>query len=208
MGHQRRLGIYIGFDSPSILRYLEPLTGDMFLARFANCHFNETVFPPLGGEKVPIPEERREITWNVPSLSHLDPHTNQSEHEVQRIIRLQNIANQLPDAFTDTKKATKSYIPAVNTPAMIDIPEGKYYNTSKARQKRGRPVGAKDKNPRKKKTLVHIPDKCKVIEQMSTPEEIITDKFKVVKDTAPIVAYAPEDISDVISLNYMSIGKS
>ena len=26
MGTQRRLGIYVGFDSPSIIRYLEPLT--------------------------------------------------------------------------------------------------------------------------------------------------------------------------------------
>ena len=37
MGPQRRLGIYIGFDSPSIIRYLEPLTGDIFIARFADC---------------------------------------------------------------------------------------------------------------------------------------------------------------------------
>ena len=47
---QRRLGIYVGFNSPSIIRYLEPLTGDVF-TRFVDCHFNETVFPPLGGEK-------------------------------------------------------------------------------------------------------------------------------------------------------------
>lgn len=208
MGHQRRLGIYIGFDSPSIIRYLEPSTGDMFLARFADCHFNETVFPPLGGGKLPILEERREITWNVPSLSHLDPHTNQSEHEVQRIIHLQNIANQLPDAFTDTKKVIKSYIPAVNTPARIDIPEGQHDNTSKARLKRGRPVGAKDKNPRKKKTLVHIPEEQKTIKQMSAPEETITDQFKVDKNTAPVAAYAPEDIHYEISLNYMSTGES
>ena len=31
MGPQRRLGIYVGFDSPSIIRYLEPLTDDVFL---------------------------------------------------------------------------------------------------------------------------------------------------------------------------------
>ena len=24
---------------------------DVFIARFADCHFNESVFPPLGGEK-------------------------------------------------------------------------------------------------------------------------------------------------------------
>ena len=58
MGPQCKLGIYVGFDSPSIIRYLEPLTGDVFRAKFANCHFNETIFPPLGGEKS-ILEERR-----------------------------------------------------------------------------------------------------------------------------------------------------
>ena len=51
MGPQRRLRIYVGFDSPSIIRYLEPLTSDVFTARFADCHFNESVFPSLGGEK-------------------------------------------------------------------------------------------------------------------------------------------------------------
>ena len=48
MGPQRRMGIYVGYDSPSIIRYLEPLTGDLFTARFADCHFYETVFPSLG----------------------------------------------------------------------------------------------------------------------------------------------------------------
>ena len=63
LGPQRRLGIYVGYDSPSIIRYIEPLTGDTFTARFADCHFDETLFAPLGGGKnVPevrsVPEER------------------------------------------------------------------------------------------------------------------------------------------------------
>ena len=49
MRPQRRLVIYVGFDSPSIIRYLEPLTGDIFTARYVNCHFDESVFPSLGG---------------------------------------------------------------------------------------------------------------------------------------------------------------
>ena len=51
MGPQRRLGIYVGYESASIIRYLEPLTGDVFTARFADCRFNEAFFPALGGEK-------------------------------------------------------------------------------------------------------------------------------------------------------------
>ena len=62
-----------------------------------------------------MPKARREITWNVSMLSHLDPRTNQCELEVQRIIHLQGIANQLSDVFTDNKKIVKSYIPAANT---------------------------------------------------------------------------------------------
>ena len=57
MGPQHRLGIYFGFDFPSIIRYLEPLTGNVFKAHFEDCHFNETVFPPLGREKS-LPEAR------------------------------------------------------------------------------------------------------------------------------------------------------
>ena len=49
MGPQCRIEIYVGFDSPSIIKYLELMTGDVFRARFADCHFNETVFPQLGG---------------------------------------------------------------------------------------------------------------------------------------------------------------
>ena len=56
MGPQRRLKIYIGFNSLSIIRYLEPLIGDVFIARFADCHFNESIFLPLGGEKLVLEE--------------------------------------------------------------------------------------------------------------------------------------------------------
>ena len=53
---QRRLGIYVGFQYASIINYIEPFTGEVFTARFAYCHFDENLFPPLRGDK-PIPEE-------------------------------------------------------------------------------------------------------------------------------------------------------
>jgi hypothetical protein len=62
---------------------------------------------------------------------------------------LQRIANELPDAFTDTNRVTKSHIPAINAPARIDIT--KVSNESNVRRKRGRPLGSKDINPRKRK---------------------------------------------------------
>ena len=55
-------------------------------------------------------------------MSHLDPHTDQCEFEVQKITHLQNILNQLQDAFVDAKKVTKLHIAAANVPSRIDIP--------------------------------------------------------------------------------------
>ena len=51
MGPQRKLGIYVGYDSPSIVRYLEIQTGDVFKAQFADCHFDESKFLTLGGRE-------------------------------------------------------------------------------------------------------------------------------------------------------------
>ena len=70
------MGIYVGHDSPSIVRYLEPLTGDLFTTHFVDFHFDETVFPSLGGDKdVNVPVEHRELSWYIPTMSHLDPCT-------------------------------------------------------------------------------------------------------------------------------------
>ena len=56
LGPQCCLGIYVGFQSASIINYIEPLTREVFTARFEYCHFDENLFSPLGGDK-PIPEE-------------------------------------------------------------------------------------------------------------------------------------------------------
>jgi hypothetical protein len=44
----KKLGIYVGYHSPSIIKYLEPLTGDLFIVWYADCIFNEDHFPTLG----------------------------------------------------------------------------------------------------------------------------------------------------------------
>ena len=168
------MGIYVGFKTPSIIRYLEPLIGDVFTARFADYQFNEVVFPTLGEKEK---EKKSDISWNEPSLLHLDPYTKQCELEVQKIMHLQAIANQLPDAFTDTKRVTKSYIPAANAPARIEIPEikseDKDTHKSKTRQKCGRPVGSKDKNPRKRKRVDnHIDSEENIPEKIENKESL------------------------------------
>jgi len=170
MKPQRRLRIYIGFDSSSIIRYIESLTGNIFKVRFEECYFDENILTSLGREKS-LPEARQKVTWNNSTLSHFDHHTNQCELEVQRIIHLQSVANQLSDAFIETKKIVKSQIPAANTSAKIKVPIGQSINTtvneSKARLKRGRPIDAKDKIHRKRKTQGN---------EIGAPEEALPTK--------------------------------
>ena len=198
MGPQRRLGIYIGYDSPSIIRYLEPQTGDVFTARFADCHFNEKEFPTLGGDNKQV---GKEIKWSVPSLLHLDPPTKQSELEVRRIMHLQNIANQLPDAFADTKMVTKSHIPAANTPARIEIPQngGTAVDTreSGTRLKRGRPIGSKDKLPRKRK-------ECEKHDTPKITENILDEENCESNDN---IKHLESEGNHEISINYIHNGK-
>ena len=89
-------------------------------------------------------------------MTHLNPRTNQCELKVQRIIHLQNLANQLPNVFIDTKKVTKSHILTANTPAWIDVLVRQLTNESKIHLKRGRPVGSKDVTPRKRRTQENL----------------------------------------------------
>jgi hypothetical protein len=49
MGPHRKLGIYAGYQSPSIIKYLDPMTGDLFKAWYADSIFNEDHFLTLGG---------------------------------------------------------------------------------------------------------------------------------------------------------------
>jgi len=122
MGAQRKLGVYIGYESPSIIKYLEPSTGDLHTARFADCIFNEDHFPALGGGKYLSKDKCREINWETTGIHGMDPRTSETELEVQNILHLQRIANELPEAFTNTKEIIKSHIPAVNAPKRIEIP--------------------------------------------------------------------------------------
>ena len=160
------------------------------------------VFLPLGGEKS-VSEERQEITWNASTMSHFDSRTNQCELEVQRIIHLQNLANQLPDVFIDTKKMTKLHIPAANTPARIDVPEKKLANGSKIHLKRERPIGSKDITPQNRRTQMRIDTPKEVHDKQKALLEAY-DKQKAPEDVgeqeAPIEAYieqeTPEEVRD------------
>ncbi|XP_078177435.1 uncharacterized protein LOC144571914 [Carex rostrata] len=115
---------------------------------FSQLYLGETNIHTISGTREEKQKLDKQVSWNS-SLSYLDPRSGQCELEVQKIINMQRIANELPDAFTDTNRVTKSHIPAINAPARIDIT--KISNESNVRRKRGRPLGSKDVNPRKRK---------------------------------------------------------
>ena len=46
------------------------MTGDLFKARFADCHFDESVYPTLEGEHKSL---GKEIDWNSSSGSSNKP---------------------------------------------------------------------------------------------------------------------------------------
>ena len=98
-------------------------------------------------------------------MHHPDPHTAQCDKEVQRIAHLQKISSQFPDAFTDTTKVTKSYMPAANTLGRINMEANE---SSMTRLKRGRPLGSKDLIPRKRKIEGQ---QNPSLEENSTPKE-------------------------------------
>jgi hypothetical protein len=50
MDPHRKMGIYVGYHSLSIIKYLELITGDLFTTWYADCIFNEDHFPTLGRE--------------------------------------------------------------------------------------------------------------------------------------------------------------
>ena len=77
---------------------------------------------------------------------------------------MQNLANQLPYAFIDTKKVTKSHITATNAPVRIDVLEGHLANEYKICLKCGRPIGSKDLTPWKRRTQREIgaPEKANI----------------------------------------------
>jgi hypothetical protein len=121
MHPQRRMGVYVGFQSPSILKCLVPLTGDLFRVQFADCIFNEDHFPTLEADNKFI-NDGWEVDWDDKSILSSGPRTKETELQVQKIAELQQIASNLTDAFTNYKCVTKSLNLAVNTSCRVEVP--------------------------------------------------------------------------------------
>ena len=100
---------------------------------------------------------------------------------------MQNLANQLPEAFIYTKKVTKLHIPFANAPVRIDVPKGQLANEYKIRLKRGRHIGLKDITPQKRRTQRRIDTLEEVNDKQKAPIEAYDEKKK-----APEEVYGEE----------------
>ena len=117
ISHHRVEGIYVSFDSPSVIRYLTPETGVLHKARFQNCKFDETVFPLATVSKPNTPLE----FWAPETLTmNPDPKTALTDSELKKILDLKSLAKKLPDGFTNISQVTRNPLPGAS-PAPISI---------------------------------------------------------------------------------------
>lgn len=107
MGPQRAMGIYVGFQSPAIAKYLDPVNRNLLNTKFADCIFLEHSFPSLGGDAGKRERLQAELVFPTKTETHSypnifdDPPTNKRHEEIARIINLHRLALGQPDAFED-----------------------------------------------------------------------------------------------------------
>ena len=116
--------------------------------------------------------------------------------------------SRLPDAFIDSKKVTKSHIPAANILTRIEIPLGKLKysvaNEPKPQLKRGQPIGSKDTIPRKRKSVTfnapenHAPKEHTNVKGLN--DEIITPVEASIKQLSHEIVLVHNN--EEISVNY------
>ncbi|CAM6105430.1 unnamed protein product [Calypogeia fissa] len=157
MGPQRQKGIYIDFDSRSIIRFLEPITADVFKSRFQDCDFFEDAFPRLSTDNQQGTSTRiSDLQWQLALPISTDPRTREADEGVKRILHLHQIMQKLPDAFTDAAAVTRSHVEAANAPSRI-LPSSTPATEAAPKLKRGRPPGSKDQQPRQRRTSAVAP---------------------------------------------------
>ena len=108
LGPHRQEGIYVGFDSASIIRYIDPSNGALLKARFANCRFIETSFPAL-----PNPPNQPPLNFSAPETLTMNPDPPTSLHhtEVTKLLHLKSLAENIPDGFSSKPRIIRNPLP-------------------------------------------------------------------------------------------------
>jgi hypothetical protein len=116
---------------------------------------------------------------------------------------LQSLANQLPNAFTDPKSVTKSYITTSNAPIKVDVTVGQSHiaNESQSCLKCGMSVGSKDKNLQTRKGATKKDGPSEDVETLKESSDIIDISVPEETDYVPKIHENKE-----ISINYVTNG--
>ena len=120
IGTHRIEGIYVGFDSPSVIRYLSLPAGTLLRAQFQNSHFDETIFLVLPNNK-----DTGLLDFFAPQTftQNLDPCTALTEQEVRKLVSLKALADRLPDGFADAPCITQDLAPGAGLPSLCNVPQ-------------------------------------------------------------------------------------
>ena len=113
-------GIYVGFDSPSIIRYILPTTSILHKARFQNYQFDESKFPTIASSQ---PLATLDF-WALETFTmNPDPRTALANTEVKKLLDLQILAECLPNGFSDTPHITRNPLPSAKQPPIHTLPD-------------------------------------------------------------------------------------
>jgi hypothetical protein len=121
LGPRRILGIYIGFESPSIIRYLDPISGKPFTAKFSNCVFDENTFPKLQDSEKPFNPTNDTFTLTQPihHIQNPEHFSGHGEREVQCLLHLHNFSKHSPEIFVPHNEIIKSHNPVKSITSQI-----------------------------------------------------------------------------------------
>ena len=120
IGRHRLEGIYVGFDSPNIIRYILPSTSILHKARFQNCQFDESKFPTIASSQPPTTLD----FWALETFTmNPDPRTALADTEVKKLLDLQILAEHLLDGFSNTLHITRNPLSGAGQPLIRIFPE-------------------------------------------------------------------------------------
>ena len=120
IGSHRQEGVYVDFDSPSVIRYASPKTGTLHKAQFKNCQFDERVFPSLTSTG-----PTRSLEFSAPETFtlNLDPQTRLADFEVQKLLKLKALAEKLSNGFSNSSRITRNPLLEVGQPSLSTLPD-------------------------------------------------------------------------------------
>jgi hypothetical protein len=167
LGPQRALAIYVGYETPSIIRYLDLMSGLSLRARFNDCVFDESIFPTVGLRKDAKDSEGKPMNMKPPAMGVKDDifdvkpdpmgerpvNAEVRERLIREEIGLHMIATKAPDTFAPHQGIVRNEgicSQAGNTPTGIQI-GGNPAREPPLRGGGSRMMGAKGAPPKKRK---------------------------------------------------------